>query len=65
MKAKDLTIPELVLLAGTRVTLGVGLGLLIADRMGRDTRRGAGWGLFTFGALSALPIVVGILSKTD
>ncbi len=32
---KGLTIPEIMLIGGTRVALGVGLGLLISDRLTR------------------------------
>jgi hypothetical protein len=31
MKERGLTIPEIMLVGGTRVAVGVGLGLLIAD----------------------------------
>jgi hypothetical protein len=63
MHERTMTIPELVLIAGTRVALGAGLGLLIGDQMGRDARKGAGWALFAVGALTTIPIVVGVLSK--
>ena len=63
MQEKSLTIPELVLLAGTRVALGAGLGLLISDRLGRDARKGAGWALLGMGALTTVPIVIGLLGK--
>jgi hypothetical protein len=63
MKERVLTIPEIVLIAGTRVALGVGIGLLLADRLNRDQRKGAGWALFGVGAISSVPIVIGVLSK--
>ena len=63
MQEKTLTIPELILIAGTRVALGAGMGLLIGDRLGRDVRKGAGWALLAVGALTTIPIVVGVLSK--
>ena len=63
MQERTVTICELALLAGTRVAFGAGLGLLLADRLGRDTRRGAGCALLAVGALSTIPIVLGILSK--
>ena len=43
MKDRILTIPELILIAGTRVALGVGIGLLIADKLTDNERRAAGW----------------------
>jgi hypothetical protein len=58
-----LTGSEIMLLAGTRVALGVGIGLLIAGKLSRDARRGAGWALLTVGALSTIPLVIGVLGK--
>lgn len=63
MKEKTLTIPEIMLIAGTRVALGVGVGLLVAKKLGEGTRRGAGWALLSIGALSTIPIVVSVLAR--
>jgi hypothetical protein len=50
MKARGLTIPELMLIGGTRIALGAGLGLLLAERLNRDERRAAAWALLAVGA---------------
>lgn len=63
MKARGLTIPEIMLIGGTRVALGAGIGLLISDRLNKDQRKGAGWALFGIGVLSTVPIVIDILTK--
>ena len=63
MQEKSLTIPELALIAGTRVALGAGLGLLLGEKLGRDARKGAGLALLAVGALSTIPIVMGVLGK--
>ena len=63
MTERSFTIPELILIAGTRVALGAGVGLLVAGRIGRDTRKGAGLALLAFGALTTIPIVAGVLEK--
>jgi hypothetical protein len=63
MQEKRVTFPELVLMAGTRVALGAGIGLLIGDKLGRDTRKGAGWALLGLGALTTIPIAIGLLGK--
>jgi hypothetical protein len=63
MKERTVTIPEIVLIAGTRVALGVGIGLLLADRLNQDQRRAAGCALFSVGALSTVPIVINLFSK--
>jgi len=60
---RSLTIPEIMLIAGTRVALGAGLGLLLSDRLTRDQRKGAGWALFAVGVLTTIPIVTGVLAK--
>ena len=63
MREKSLTIPEIVMIAGTRVAFGAGLGLLVAEKLSRDTRKGAGCALLMVGALSTIPIVLGILGR--
>jgi hypothetical protein len=57
------TIPELVLIAGTRVALGIGVGLLLSDRLNKDQRKAAGWALLAVGVLTTIPIVTGGLAK--
>lgn len=63
MRERGLTIPEIMLVAGTRVALGAGLGLLMADKLSRDARKGAGCALLAVGVLSSIPLVMGVLSK--
>ena len=63
MRERNLTSPEIGLIAGTRVALGIGIGLLLADRLDSDQRRGAGWALLAVGALTTIPIVAGIINK--
>ena len=63
MKERTLTLPEIGLIAGTRVALGVGIGLLISDRLNKDQRKAAGWVLLGVGVLTTVPILAGILGK--
>jgi CBS domain-containing protein len=56
MVKTELTMPELGLLVGTRGMLGLGIGLLVAHRLSRDRRQGAGWALAAIGALSTIPL---------
>ena len=65
MKEKALTMPEIMLIGGTRVALGVGLGLLIADKLSRDERKGAGWALLAVGVVSTVPLVIDVLGKPE
>jgi hypothetical protein len=57
MKQRWVSTGELESIAATRAMLGAGLGLLIADRFTPHQRRMAGWALFSFGALSTIPII--------
>ena len=65
MIQRTLTLPELGLIAGTRVALGAGIGLLIADRLNDDQRRAAGWALLAVGALSTVPLAANILFRRE
>ena len=65
MTQRSLTIPEIALIAGTRVALGAGLGLLFADKLSDDARKGAGIALLAVGVLTTIPIVAGVLGKTQ
>jgi len=65
MKRTSLTVPEVFLLAGTRVALGVGVGLLIAEKLDRDVRRGAGFALFAVGAITTIPLVMQVLGGAE
>ena len=57
------TIPEIMMVAGTRVALGVGVGLLLSDRLNKDQRKAAGWALLAVGVLTTIPILKGVLAK--
>jgi hypothetical protein len=63
MKERGLTIPEIGIIAGTRVALGVGIGLLISEKLDLSERRAAGWALFAVGALTTIPIVINVITK--
>jgi hypothetical protein len=63
MQQRSLTLPEIALLGGTRVALGAGVGLLVSNKFNKDQRKAAGWALFAVGALTTIPIVLGILGK--
>jgi hypothetical protein len=63
MKETRLTLPELMLIAGTRAALGGGIGLLFADRLTGKQRRAAGWALFLTGVISTIPLGKLVLDK--
>ena len=61
MRETRVSLPELGLIAGTRVALGAGLGLLLADRLSPDQRRAVGWTLLLVGAVSTIPLAFEVL----
>src|SRR5579863_150529 len=52
-----------MLIAGTRAALGIGIGLLISDRLNDDQRKAAGWALLAVGVVTTIPILRGVLGK--
>jgi hypothetical protein len=60
---RAITIPEIMLIAGTRVALGIGIGLLISDQLNDDQRKAAGWVLFGVGVMTTIPLITGLLAK--
>jgi hypothetical protein len=65
MRERALTIPEIILIGGTRAMLGAGLALLLAGRLNLDQRRAIGWTLFLVGAISTAPIAANVLGKAS
>jgi hypothetical protein len=60
---KKVTLPELALIGITRVALGVGIGLLLTDKLSKDQRRAVGLSLVLVGAITTVPLAVEILGK--
>jgi hypothetical protein len=63
MKKSALTLPEIGLIAGTRVMAGAGIALLLADKLSEDKRKMLGWTLFLIGAISTIPLAIDVFSK--
>lgn len=63
MRQQVLTVPEIVLVAGTRAAMGVGLGLLLAGRLDRSARKAAGVALLALGAWTSIPLAMEIFGK--
>jgi len=63
MKKAALTLPEIMLIAGTRVMAGVGAGLLLADILKEDKRKKIGWRLLLVGAISTIPLALDVFCK--
>jgi hypothetical protein len=65
VKEHPLTVPEIMLIGGTRVALGAGLALLLSDRLDRGQRRAVGLTLFLVGAVTTIPLALNVLGKTS
>ena len=62
-ETKSVTIPELALIAATRGVIGLGAGLLLADKLKRERRKVLGWSLFLSGLVSTVPIAMHVFGK--
>lgn len=63
MKETRLSLPELALIAGTRVMLGGGIALLLAERLNKEQRKTIGLTLFLVGAVTTIPLGMTVLSR--
>lgn len=63
MREIRMSFPELALTAATRGMLGVGIGLLISDRLDRERRVVVGATLAVVGALTTIPLALGVLGR--
>ncbi len=63
MLERNLSIAEIILIAGTRVALGAGIGLLLAGRLSKEQRKAAGLALALVGGLTTIPLAMNILGS--
>ena len=63
MREVQVTLPEIVLLVGTRAALGAGLGLLLADGLPECQRKAVGWTLLLVGAVTTVPLAFEVFGK--
>jgi hypothetical protein len=63
MIERKFTLAEIMLLAGTRVALGFGLGLLLSTKLDNEQRKAAGWALALLGGITTIPLAMDILGK--
>lgn len=59
----NVSVPELMLIAATRGALGIGIGLLLAPRLGPVPRKAAGLTLLAVGVLSTFPLAMQVFGK--
>lgn len=58
MREVRTTLPLIVAIGATRGMIGVGIGLLLSERIGPNHRRDVGIALAALGALSTLPLAI-------
>ena len=63
MQERTLTIAEIILIAGTRVALGAGIGLLVSNKLNKDQRNAAGLALAVIGGLTTFPLALSVIGR--
>jgi cyanate permease len=63
MVETKLTVADIILIAGTRVVLGAGIGLLLSSRLNNDQRKAAGLALALVGVLTTIPLAFGVIGR--
>jgi hypothetical protein len=63
MRAVDVSLPQLSLIAGTRSLMGAGLGLLLGELLNRDRRRAVDWALEGVGVLSTIALAAALVQE--
>lgn len=63
MKKRALSVPEIGAIGVTRGLLGLGAGLLLADRLPAGTRRNLGKILVLVGLVTTPPILLALMKK--
>ena len=62
---KSLTVPQIALIAATRGAIGLGAGLLLANKFNQSKRKTLGWSLFLSGLASTIPIAMHLFRKKE
>ena len=62
-RKRELSIPEIALIAVTRGAIGFGAGLLLAGKFSKEWRKAVGWSLFLIGAASTVPIAIHVFGE--
>jgi ABC-type anion transport system duplicated permease subunit len=65
MHERRFTISEIATIAGTRVALGMGIGMLLSGRLSRDQRKAAGIALLVVGAATTVPFVMKLIGQSS
>ena len=65
MKETHLSLPEFAFTISTRVMLGAGIALLLADRLTAEQRKAVGATLTAVGLLTTIPTVWAVFGRRE
>ena len=65
LEPKKLSIREIAIIGATRGAIGLGAGLLLADKFNQGKRKTLGWSLFLSGLASTIPIALHVFRKKE
>jgi hypothetical protein len=65
MIERNITLPDMILWTGTRVALGVGIGMLISRRLSKDAMKAAGVALAVVGGFTTVPLAIAIMGNKN
>ena len=65
MKKRQLTLPDIALIASTRGMLGAGIGFLLSSKLSADQRRAVGWALVAVGVVTTVPLLINVFGQDE
>jgi hypothetical protein len=65
MIERNITLPEMILWTGTRIALGVGVGMLVSRVLSKDAMKAAGLALTVVGGFTTIPRAISIVGKKN
>jgi hypothetical protein len=65
MIERNITLPGMILWTGTRVALGVGVGMLVSRGLSKDAMKAAGLALTVVGGFTTIPLAISIVGKKN
>jgi hypothetical protein len=65
MIERNITLPEMILWTGTRIALGVGVGMLVSRGLSKDAMKAAGLALAVVGGFTTVPLAISIVGKKN
>jgi len=62
---RKFTLPEMILWTGTRVAMGIGIGMLLSRGLSNDARKATGIALTAMGAFTTIPLGITLFLKKE